>query len=208
MKKQLDKSDESAKQEREELGRTLTNQHQLEVQKMRLEHETAKEKAEIHAAGLSSELHRLREAHEEDLLVSENSTHQTAMMAQQQLSTLKERLSKIASDFEASQDELERVKRESTSRREKDQGQLADLQLEVSRLRGLLEDAQARLKEERDLAEDKLLRHRHDQTDSVDQISVLRTSLKLTGEKMESLVEELAQAKTNQAQVSAGQMLH
>ena len=60
---------------------------------------------------------------------------------------------------------MERVKRESASKMEKDRAAIADLNLEISRLRSQLEDASAKFDGEKSIVQDSLRREKAAKSD-------------------------------------------
>ena len=60
---------------------------------------------------------------------------------------------------------MDRIKRDTTSKLEKDRSTIADLNLEISRLRSQLEDASAKFDGEKSIVEDSLRREKQNKSD-------------------------------------------
>ena len=86
----------------------MASEHQAEVRRIHSEYEDLQQRQALNEAELTNQIERLKEAHEEELKLAENSSHQASMIAQQQQSLLKEKLDKVSNDLLEAKDQLER----------------------------------------------------------------------------------------------------
>ena len=198
---QLAEAEEGARKEKEELHRSLSLQHEAELRNVRAELGESVEKSEMEVASLTAELDRLEEAHGEELLVAEESARQAVLLVEQEQTALKEKHGKVVEELETNREELERVKRDCLARKERDQAKITGQSLELSRLRTQLQDVELRLREEREAAEQNLRKQSQDQTDSADQMKLLKANFKYAHEKAESVSSELEQARKRVSQL-------
>ena len=81
-----------------------------------------------------------QKSHHEEVILIENSKQQSLALAHQEQRILTERLNEALNNLEEVTREFDRHRREADSHLEKDRSSISELQIEVSKLRNLLND--------------------------------------------------------------------
>ena len=195
LKKTISETEDDVKREKSEIRRNLEKLYKEESNKLIEERDEIKEKSNLEIVELNSQMDRLKETHEEELLVAENNKQQALMLAQQEQNALKERIDQLTKNLDEVRDNSDSLKREHVKRVDKDRNQIASLQLEVSRMKAQLEDTNTKLGGEKSQVEDFLRKERDLKTDLETQLRTVKTNLKYANEKVDNLTEELDEVR-------------
>ena len=182
--------------EKEELKSNLEANQRQTISKL-----TKDKDEQIH--GLRKELEEitnnvthLKQSHIEEILLLEQSKQKSVVIAQQEQKSLNERLDESMTDLEDIKLELEKTKRENGSRLEKDRASIAELQIEISKLQSLLEERSKEFEGEKSVIDGNFTKEKQDRIAAENEVSLLKSTLKITNDKVAQLNNELLETKT------------
>lgn len=135
LKQTLSETDDEHKREKAEIRKTLEKSHSEERASLDEEMSQLQQKFESRNAELLAQIDQMKQTHEEELTLLENEKEQNLLLADQEQSALKEKISQLNDNLEDCQKELEKVKRNGDAKTERDRGKIAELNLEISRLK-------------------------------------------------------------------------
>jgi rootletin len=183
--------------QKEELKMTLEAKHKAHVAKVTQEQVDQLTKLQNDLKSTAQELDFLRQSHTEEVIMTESSKQQALMMAQQEQKCLAERLEEVLSDLDETNQELDKSKRDGSCRIEKDRASIAELQLEVSKLRGLLQEKANQLEDDQKSLNTLLLKEKQSKINAETEADMLKASMRMANEKTANLQNELSEVKRN-----------
>ena len=195
-KNQIFEIETEANRSREELKSQMNQKHSQELT------ETLRTKGE-EIQNLSKELEEalenidnLKQNRHEELLLAENAKEQALVMAQHEQKSLSDRLNEALSDLESAQKDLEQHRLESNAKLEKDRCSISELQIEVSKLRGSLQDRHNQLDQAKSKLIERLEGEKQERLSAENEINVLKSSLKVVTDHEQQLTEQVADLKS------------
>ena len=195
-KNQIFEIETEANRQREELKSQLYQGHSQELK------EAIKTKDE-EIGNLSKDLeealeniNRLNRIRNEELLLAENSKEQALIMAQHEQKSLAERLNEALANLETSQRDLDQHRLESSTKLEKDRCSISELQIEVSKLRGSLQDRHNQLDQAKAKLLERLEVEKQERLSAENEINVLKSSLKVATDAEQQLNEQVHDLKS------------
>ena len=131
LKQELVELENEAVRQREDLKHSLEAEFKIKIDKVQNEKEDGMTQLKRDLDETNLNLESSRKSHREEILLIENSKQQSLALAHQEQRVLSERLNETLNNMEEVNRELERHRREASSRLEKDRSSISDLQIEV-----------------------------------------------------------------------------
>ena len=195
-KNQIFEIETEASRQREELKSRMNQEHSQELKEaIKIKEEEIGTLSKDLEEALEN-LNRLNKIRNEELLLTENAKEQALIMSQHEQKSLSERLNEALANLETSQRDLEQHRLESNTKSEKDRCCISDLQIEVSKLRGSLQDRHNQLDQAKAKLLERLEVEKQERLSAENEINVLKSSLKAATDAEQQLNEQVTDLKS------------
>ncbi|CRK87834.1 CLUMA_CG001622, isoform A [Clunio marinus] len=157
----------------------------------------ANKDAEIHMLkeqfeGLQMHLDSTVQQHEEVLIRAENDKQQALMLAHRDKQAVIEKLEAVSRELKNEAENCERMKREFTSRIEKDRNVIAALREDITKVKSKLEENRIRAEEEQNKFELQISAIKEERENSLREVEELKVQLRLSEDKVDAYNHELS----------------
>lgn len=195
LKKELEEQDDIRSAEIEEIRRTLDKLHKAELLRLGAEHEERMEELRSEVASVNREMELQRQSLSEELAIAEDMKQQTLTAVEQERSAMGERCKELTDELEETRRELEVLQAELSSKIEISRAANTDLQMEVSRLKGRLEEVTSSSEENRAILNETIELETKLRNEQESLVESLKAKMTISEERVISLIEELEEAK-------------
>ena len=202
LKTEVTRAEEEASRQKQELQETLESSFKIKFDNLQRENEDSLEKLRYDLDETLGKLESCRKVHTEDILLVENAKQQALSLAHQEHKSLSQRLTETLNNMEEVNQEFEKHRREANGKIEKDRSSIAELQIEVSKLRNLLNDKDLQLGDEKKSLQERLNREKQARIQAESEIDVLKSNLKVVNDKEAKVQDELLDVKTKLHEIS------
>ena len=149
MKEELLNAEDIRTRQNEDLKLNLTAEYKIKLDKIQNEKDEEKRLLKQDLDETILNLESSRKNHREEILFVENSKQQSLAIAHQEQQSLTERLNEALNNMDELNRDLERHRRDSSNRSEKDRASISELQIEISKLKSLLSDKDNQLDDDK-----------------------------------------------------------